>query len=758
MSLAPGVRLGPYEILSAIGAGGMGEVYRARETTLRRDVAVKVLPADLSGDVVRLARFESEARLASSLNHPNIVTIYSVGEAGGTHYIAMELIQGQTLAQIIGRRPMEPIQMLDVASQVADGLAKAHQAGIVHRDLKPGNVMVTPDGLVKILDFGISKLARGWNDEGATTDTTGSAPTTGPNEIVGTIDYMSPEQATGQRVDSRSDQFSFGTMLYEMSCGRHPFHRATPVKTLAAIVSEEPELLNRVNPALPDGFCALTERCLMKDPARRYESIGDLSDDLHAVRRSLDRPARVHWSRSKTIAATIALLAILGAGIGVSRWRSPDPSSTLANLRQEVAVLPFTNVGGDSAGQALSDGIVETLTTQLTQLERPQGHFWIVPASEIRRDRVSSVRQARAAFAATLVVTGSVQRTDDHLRLTANLVDARTERQISARTIDIAERDIAAIQDRVVTQVIALLGFEPTPEIRAQATAGGTDVPGANEYYLQGRGYLQRFERPENVETAIELFNQALETDPNFALAHAGRAEAFWRRYESTRDPAFVQLARDGCKAALALNDRLSQVRVTLGIVSRGTGEYESAVRELQRALEIDPVSGDALRELAKTYEALGDFVQAETSYRQAIRVRPTDWTNYNLLGGFYFGRGRYADAAQAFQQVIRLTPDNARGYSNLGGAMAQLQRFDEATAAFRKSLELRPSGVAHSNLGFIFFRQERYTEAAREFEKATKMGVTDYPRLAEPRVVVLLGARRALQGGRRVQEGRRTC
>jgi serine/threonine-protein kinase len=723
MALAPGTTLGGYEILGLVGSGGMGEVYRAKEINLGRTVAIKVLPTDVEADVTRLARFEAEARLASSLNHPNIITIYGTGQSGLIRYIAMEFVEGQTLKELLDTGPLPLSLRLDVGAQIASGLAKAHQAGIVHRDLKPRNVMVTSDGLVKILDFGVSKLAA--FDSGAeTTDTL-----TAPGALLGTPAYMSPEQAAGRPVDARSDQFSFGTMLYEMTCGSNPFLRRDRLATLGAILVEEPALIGHVKTDTPEALGKVIHRCLAKDPADRYDSTAGLADDLRKLHRSHDNAPAVSAvsSRVRRVLAGAALIALVALLAPAYQRAVHSPARETPPSRNEIAILPFTNVGSDTGNQAFADGLVETLTSKLTQVEQSQGAFRIVPASEIRRDRISSVREARQAFAATLAITGSVQRSADRLRVTVNIVDTRSLRQIGARTIDVDSSEVLVIQDGVVLEVVELLGLEIGEQTRERLFAGGTTSPGAYDYYLQGKGYLQRFETPDNIDNAIQLFNRALAHDQNFALAHAGLGEAYWRRYESTRDPKSIEQARASCTTALALNNRLAHVRITLAMVARGSGAYESAVQELRQALAIDPASGDALRELAHTYEALGDFRAAEATYQKSIKVRPGDWVSHNEFGRFYFSQGRYADAAGQFHEVVNLTPDNARGHSNVGGAYAQLQRFPEAIAAFEKSVALRPSDAAYSNLGTIYFRQGRYTDAARMFERAVALNGGNY-------------------------------
>ena len=711
----------------------MGQVYRARDTELSRFVAIKVLKETPGASPNRLSRLEREARLASSLNHPNIVTVYSIGHAGDVPYIAMELVEGKTLSELIAAGPLALTRVVDIAAQIASAIAKAHEAGIVHRDLKPQNVMVTKDGLVKVLDFGLSTLTPNVPDSAADASTKRpETRLTAVGAFVGTPEYMSPEQARAHPVDFRSDQFCFGSILYELVTGRRPFHRSTDVLTLAAIIQEAPEPIT-TRGDVPPQFPVVIERCLAKDPDERYASTLDLARELQLVRDQIQHSrsrsgsivvarrsrGRVFWRAPIAAgAAALIVLALLAAPAVRSRLPFGAPA-TPAVAHQEIAVLPFTNIGNDSVNQPFGDGLIETLTTQLTQLGQLNGAIQVVPASEVRREGVASARDAQRVFGVTRVLTGSIQRSATHVRVTMNLVDAATMRQLSARSLDLELQDVAAMQDGVVREVAGLLGATVPPEAQRVLTLGNTAVPSAYDFYLQARGYLQRYEQPENVELAINLFQRAVEQDPAYALAHAGLGEAYWRKYQLTKDAHWATAARASCTTALQRANNLAPVFVTLGMVDAGTGKYAEAISELKRAVVLEPSNGDAYRELATAYQAAGQAADAEATYKNAIGVRPTYWANYNALGILYFRQSRYVEAEAQFKRVIALTPDNARAYSNLGGVYALSTRYDEAAAMLERSLAIKPNAQAASNLGTVYFSLGRYADAARKMEQA---------------------------------------
>jgi tetratricopeptide (TPR) repeat protein/TolB-like protein len=725
------VKLGSYEILELLGQGGMGVVYKARDTRLPRDVALKILPPIFASDSEALARFRREAKVLASLSHPNIVTIFEIGEEGDTLYIAMELVDGKVLSEVLSPGRMGIEDVFDVATQIATGLAFAHNSRIVHRDLKPKNVMIRRDGIVKILDFGLSKLAPDLSH-------TMAEPTselTGPTTVLGTSNYMSPQQAAGLPVDFRSDQFSFGSMVYEMTTGKKPFKRATTAQTLAAIIHDEPEPAALLNRKVPPALDATIRRCLRKNPGDRYASTEDLVRELKEGR---GRPVRIGtahlpWRVLAPAAAVLACLMAIG-GIWafaprlftkVREW----PPLVRTVQAKELAVLPFVNVGNDPANQAFCDGLVEILSSKLSQLEQFQKTLRVVPASDVLQEGIVSVREARQTFGVNLVITGSVQRIQNEVRLTINLVDPRSVRQLKSKTIDTTVQDVSTLQDGVVLEAAEMLGVPLTRESKQVLAVGGTTVPDAYDFYIQGVGYLQRYDVSENVDHAISLFNEALGEDSHYALAQAGLGEAYWRKYEQTKDPQWAEEAKKSAAAAIHLNDKLAQVYVTLGMIRTGTGEYSDAVASLQKALQLDPLNADAYRELAQAYEKLGDAKEAESTYRDAIAERPNYWAGHVRLGFFYFHQGRYSDAEKEFQTVVQLTPDNADGYSYLGAAELAQKRYEDAAKALERSLAIKPTDTAYNYLGILYFTQARYADAARYFQSAVQMNGRDADR-----------------------------
>jgi serine/threonine-protein kinase len=730
-ALSGGARLGSYEIVAPLGSGGMGVVYRARDTHLNREVAVKVLSPNFAGDPHLLMRFRREAHVLASLNHPNIVTIYDIGQESRTVYIAMELVEGKALDEVLAAGAMLTHDVLDIAIQIGAGLTVAHECGIVHRDLKPRNVMIREDGLAKILDFGLSKHAPGF--QASALD--GSTAATEEGVLLGTIDYMSPEQASGLPTDFRSDQFSFGSLLYEMVTGNLPFHRETTPQTLAAIIEDEPKPIASLNPIVPAAIEAIVHRCLSKKPERRYASTQELARELKAIR---DSPAAelttLVSANAKTVLrraplwveiTLVAVLVVAGIGIATPRFieKVPGWPELLSPITEkQLVVLPFTNVGNDPENQGFCDGLVEILSSKLSQLEQFQRKLRVVPSTDVLREGIVSVREARQTFGATLAITGSVQRSENRVRLTINLVDPQTLLQLKSKTIDTEAHDISVLQDGVVVEVAELLDVKLSSQAKQVLSVGGTTVPSAYEYYMQGRGYLQRYEVAQNLDTAISLFNLALGQDRRYALADAGLGEAYWRKYEQTKDTQWAEQAKKSSTAAIALNDKLAQVYVTLGMIHTGTSRYEEAVQNLQKGLALDPINSDAYRELAKTYQQMGRLKEAESTYMNAIAVRPGYWGTHNDLGGFYYRLGRYAEAEKEFRSVVELTPDNARGYSNLGVIAYTQKRYDEAAKMFEKSAGIKPTDFAYSNLGTIYYTLAQYNEAARYYEQAIQI------------------------------------
>ncbi len=721
--LLPGARVGVYEIEALIGRGGMGEVYRARDTRLQRVVAIKILPPEWAADSARRERFEREARVTSGLNHPNIVVLHDIGAHEGLHFIVMEHVEGETLAARLRSGWLLPAVAVGYAAQIADGLASAHAAGIIHRDLKPANIMIGRDDRVKVLDFGLGKFVDDFPRDDRLTHASESHDTR-PGALVGTPAYMSPEQALGRPAEAPADQFALGLILYEMLTGRHAFPRPSGVQTMNANIADAPMPL--ADSVVPPALAHVIRRCLAKSPSERFasttdlaRSLRDVSDDFRTSRisASIDAPPRRRWP-----VAAVAAVVILLAGVAAWRWWPPVEAAS-----RHVAVLPFTTLDGDTANQALGDGLAEVLSTRLVQLERFGGGWGVVSPNEVRRQNVTSAADARTVFGVGSVVHGSIQRRGDGLRLTLNLIDAVSLRVLGGDTVDVPTRDALALQDEASARLVRLLGLPVTSEARTLMQAGSTTEPGAAEFYLQGRGYLHRYEQAKNVEAAITLFDRAIALDPNYALAHAALAEAYWRRYDLTKDATWAVRAQTAGAAALRASPALTQVHVTLGMIANGTGQPQAAIGELNAALAQDPTNAEAHRELGRAYEALGDTTLAERTLRSAIAARPADWSMYNALGAFYARHGRYADAAVQFERVVALTPDNARGYTNLGGMLTQLREWPRAFAALEKATVLSPDDRTWSNLGTAYFRQGRLADAAAAFERAISLSATNH-------------------------------
>jgi eukaryotic-like serine/threonine-protein kinase len=587
--------------------------------------------------------------------------------------------------------------------------------------------------VLKITDFGLARLRA-------------RPGVMQPGAIAGTVLYMAPETIVGREADARADIFSFGVVLFEMATASLPFQGGDTRAVLHDIVHAPPPSLLRLRPDLPKAFERIVWRAMAKAPEQRYRSMEELAGDLRslgpaegpsiappAVRPSevttalmdtapqVRRPAPVQSRKAWGIVAVLGLLCLLLV-LAIRGWFPATLWAEKIPEEKQLAVLRFTNVGGDAPNEAFCDGLMEALTARLSQLERFQGALRVVPATEIRKEAIDSVREARRAFGVTLALTGSVQRSGEKVRLTVNLVDAKSLRQLRSHTIDTPVRDITALQDGVTNRVAGMLELEMRPDAFELLQAGGTRRPAAYDVYLQGLGYLSRYDKPENVDSAISLFQQAIREDPGYALAHAGLGEACFRNFQLTKNPFWIEEARNSCTRAVELNSRLPSLYVTRSLIHTGTGQYEEGIRDLERALALDPVNAAAYNSLGLAYQRMNRGQDAERTFRKAIELRPGDWSPHKELGVFYSRQGRFREAAECFHKVTDLTPDSYWAFRNLGAAYYYLERYEDARAATEKSLAIRPSGRAWSNLGTIHFFQGRYPEAARAFEKAVEL------------------------------------
>ena len=666
--VAAGTRLGPYEIVALVGQGGMGEVWRARDTRLGREVAVKVLPAELARDPERLRRFETEARAASALNHPSIVTVYDVGESGATSYMAMELVDGRTVRDLLAGGALPVKKLLAIAAQVADGLAKAHAAGIVHRDLKPENVMVTGDGFAKILDFGLARV-----DRPGSRGSEAAAPTlshaTEPGTVIGTVAYMSPEQALGHPVDFRSDQFSFGSVLYEMLTGSKAFARPSGPETMTAVIREEPAPLERTAPGTPVPLRWILERCLAKNPEERYGSTRDLARDLARLRDALPETA--------TPAATASA-----------------PAAAVAAVSPSVAVLPFVNMSADPENEFFADGITEDVIAHLAKIRTLRVTSRTSVMAFKRREK--SLRDIGAALGVGALVEGSVRRSGNRVRIVAQLVDSRTDEHLWSESYDRELDDIFATQTDVALQIAAALRAELTVEERARIGVRPTRDLEAYQLYLQGRHHMVRFTK-EGVTEALACFERAVAHDPGFALAYAAMAQAhtqFGIEGISGVLPAdaFARAQR-AVDSALALDDGLAEAHGILGLL-RFTRDFDwkGAEAELRLALSLSPGSADAYDHLGWLCSAQCRFDESLALVRRARELDPL--AHRSDVANELMRAGRAQDALTEAERALALDPSFSRSHAVFGWACLALGRTAEGLAALARAVEFSPGST----------------------------------------------------------------
>jgi tetratricopeptide (TPR) repeat protein len=720
VQLSPGDRIGNYEILRPLGAGGMGEVYCARDTKLGREVALKILPAELSSSPEALRRFETEARAASALNHPNIVTIYEINESDDFAWIAMELVDGEDLRTILGREPIGLKNALRIATKIADGLAAAHDRGIVHRDLKPDNVMVTPEGFVKVLDFGLAKQMRTL----ASDETT--MPHTSPGTIFGTVGYMSPEQATGREMDPRSDQFSFGVMLYEMITRTRPFERESRTETLAAILRDDPPPPSAVNETISRDLDRIVSRCLAKHPRDRYGSTRDLARDLREVRDSFTqsmverRPFSAPYRAAKKIRPLhwmVAAVVVIAIGVAAyAMWQRRDAAHQIT----AVAVQPFRDLGGTSEGRVFADGISEMVATRLAQARelRVATPFDGAPIRE--DDDVGAIARRTGANA---VVRGTVQRGGGDVRVTVSLVDARNGRTLAASTATRPATDLFALQDVVAEDLLRALGRQAPARAPVAAAVLGADD---QRRFTEAVGLLQRVRDERSVDRAITSLESILRNSRESGPVNALLARALLYKSNLARRPALIEQATVYASRGVALSGNDPETHITLGQLQNASGRHADAVKSFERALALRPQGSDAFLGLADAYDKQGRGAEAEQMYQKVLAVRPDETGALSRYGSFCYKQGRYADAAKYFRKTSELVPDLPQAHANLGAALQQLGRDDEALLAYQKSLSISPTPAGFSNMGALQFSLGRYEDARQSFLRATQLAPSD--------------------------------
>jgi len=706
-----------YEIIEQLGVGGMGVVYKANDTRLKRQVALKFLSSELSHNEDAKNRFMREAQAASALDHPNICNVHEIDQTDdGQLFICMTFYEGDTLKKRLdeGLLPLEDIVTL--ALQIAHGLARAHKAGIFHRDLKPANIMLTGQGELKIVDFGLAKLS-------------GQQDLTKEGSTIGTMAYMSPEQAKGQTVDHRTDLWSFGIILYELLTGELPFMGDYDQAVIYSVLNEEPEAIQNLRKDVPVELVNIVKRSLMKDPKDRYSSMDDIVLVLEQHQQGVTAGSRLYlfekmgWLKAKlkNYQLSIFIIVILFVIFGV--W---EIFFTQTPPRYLV-VLPFQIIGEESIDEFYRDGILEIINSKLTQLEQFQEKLWVISGSEVRNNNLISVAEARDIVGADLAITGSVGRSDGSLRFTLNLVETKSFIQLKSKDLTVYLSAASIAETKIIDSIVEMLNLELGQESRSVLYTGGTRRPDAYEFYVRGRGYLIHSEESQNIDTAISLFDQALSLDSTFLLVYTGLGEAYWRKYKATKDPQYVELAKISCQKAMSLEDQHAEVNVTCGMIFSGIGESEKAVEILQRALLIDPNNATASIELGLAYLSLGNLELGRKTLETTVNNRPGYWQGHSYLGYFYYVTGEYERAMDQYQKVVELIPHSDVGYRKLAAVYFHTDKPEEFIVVSEKAMKIKPSYSLVNNLAVFYYYSGEYEKAAKMFKEVLAYNIHDY-------------------------------
>lgn len=703
--LSTGSRLGPYEVLGPIGSGGMGEVYRARDTRLDRIVAIKALPQSLSGAPESLARFEREAKLLASLNHPNIASIYGLEEVEGVPYLVLEFIEGRTLAQRLAEGPMDARESLAVGGQIAAAIEAAHERGIVHRDLKPGNVMITAAGAVKVLDFGLAKGGAPGTPSSMDLSATPTMAVAGTRDgiILGTAPYMSPEQARGKAVDARTDVWAFGCVLFECLSGRQAFHGETVSDVIAGILAQEPDW-NALPQAAPLKLRDLVRRCLTKDSDKRPRGIGDLRLELLAIAQEVSVPS------SRSISSEV-------------------PS---------LAVLYFENLSADKESDYFCAGITEDILTDLSKIKGLR----VASRNAVARYRGQSVDLGKVAaeLGVNAVLEGSVRRAGDRVRISAQLINGADGFHMWAERFDRTLEDVFAVQEEIASSIAQALRVKLTPaETESLVQGRPTDVR-AYDLYLKGRQQYETF-TTDGRALALQLFRQAVEVDSNYALAWAGIADCYGQMLQLDSSPEVAENTRLGLEAArkaIGLNPKLAEAHKAEALVLRSSGDIEGSRASLRRAVEANPSYVSALTNIAVDRYCMGDLAGAERLIRRGLELEPQGAFGYLWLGYLLSVTDRYAQVPEAARRMSEVTdsPTFITGscalYVRAAVARGDLPAAHEAIRAARAqgAHELGLQGM----LAYLA-SHEGHEEEARKFVLAVK-GFEGMDLLVAPSVV----------------------
>ncbi|HXO60284.1 MAG TPA: protein kinase [Candidatus Acidoferrales bacterium] len=709
-----GQTISHYKVTRTLGSGGMGVVYEAEDALLGRRVAVKFLPEAMAQDSQLIERFQREARAASALNHPNICTIHAIEQHGGQHFIVMELLEGQTLGQVMTRQPFAIDKLLPMAIQIADALESAHAKGIVHRDIKPANLFVTGRGQVKVLDFGLAQIG---STEilplGATPskmDTMAGNGLTSPGSAVGTVLYMSPEQARGQLVDARTDLFSLGTVLYQMASGKTPFQGDTSAVIFDAILNREPVPIAVENPAVPAQLGQILAKLLEKDRTLRCQSATELKTDLNRLKRDLESGNKQAANLSDSKSGTAKL--------------SPSTKS--------VAVLYFENLSGVREDEYLRDGITEDIITELSKIRGI--NTYSRPTVLAYRDKQVTPGQVGQQLKAAYVLTGSLRRAGTRLRITTQLVDTNTDFPLWSERYDREMKDVFEVQDEIARKIAEALRVTLSPQELEALAIKPTENLQAYDLYLRGKRYARRQTR-QDLEFALQMFENAVSIDPSFALAYAACANAcamFYCNY--SRDPIWVERARDASGKAVALRWDLPEVQVSQAWVLYATDLHAEAVRMVQKAIERKRDCEGAYYLLCRALFSAGRYREVADAAEIALEASGEDYNVYvpilNALGAL--GKQEIRNniqlrAVAAFENHLKQVPEDARARILVAGYYAEVGRVDDAMRETTMAMTLRANEASILyNAACVFCLLKKKLEALDALRKAFDAGFKD--------------------------------
>ncbi|MDP9339805.1 MAG: protein kinase [Acidobacteriota bacterium] len=706
-----GQTLSHYKIVRKLGSGGMGVVYEAEDTRLGRRVALKFLPPEMGQDSQLLERFQREARAASALNHPNICTVHAIEQHEREQFIVMELLEGETLGQMIAHKPFEIGELLLLAIQMTDALESAHAKGIVHRDIKPANIFVSPRGQVKILDFGLAKIGRSGSAKSAASLVDTIFPDeelTSPGSAVGTVSYMSPEQARGQLVDARTDLFSLATVLYQMATGSLPFPGETSAVIFDSILNREPLPVTKLNSSLPVEFERLLSKTMEKDRNLRCQTATELKTDLHRLKRDLD-------SGSKRAA------------------ESSDPSSGLPKQApKSIAVLYFENLSGVKEDEYFRDGITEDIITELSKIKGLNS--FSRPTVLAYRDKQVTPAQIGQQLKAAYVLAGSLRRAGNRLRINAQLVDTHTDFPLWSERYDREMKDVFEVQDEIARKIAEALRITLTPQEREAIAAKPTESLQAYDLYLRGKSYARRLTR-QDLEFSLRMFENAVSVDPDFALAYAAIANVCsLNHYNYGRDPVWMQRAMVASRKAVSLRPELPEVLVGQAWIEYADGEYDASVRIVKQAIERKRDCEGAYYLLCRALFAAGRYQEVAGIADAATEAGIEDYNVYGpvrnalrALGKMEAARNIRQRESAALENHLKQVPEDARARIILAADYAEMGREEDALRETNLAITLRANeATILYNAACVFSSLKRKQEGMDSLRKAWEAGFRD--------------------------------